>query len=178
MSTSRHWGPELAQTFATLVDVLIPGDADFPSASAAGVHGLVMDRLRGRLGSEALEEIATAIGGASEFLRGTDPDQIEAVRKLENDDPALFSELRFCTYFSYYESPVVIGVLRRLGHDYNDAPQPLGYAMQPFDPTPGADLPRIPRGAYKKTGEVTRIDSSSLPDLESLALSDGANQGG
>ena len=178
MSTSRHWGPELAQTFAALVDVLIPGDAGFPSASAAGVHGLVIDRLRGRLGSEVLEEIATALGGASGFLRGTDTERVEAVGRLEVDDPALFSELRFCAYFSYYESPVVIGVLRRLGHDYNDAPQPLGYAMQPFDPTPGADLPRIPRGSYKQTDDITRIDISAIPDLESLDVNNGANQGG
>jgi hypothetical protein len=174
MPAAESWGQNLAQTFARLVDVLLPGDADFPAASATGTHGLVMDRLRGRMGSEALEAIAAALGG----LQWTEQEQIETVQRLEQNDPALFSELRFCTYFSYYESPVVIAVLRRLGHDYNDAPQPLGYAMQPFDPTPGADLPLVPKGTYKKTDDITRVDISSLPDLESLAVNNGADQGG
>jgi len=175
MSTTGRWGPELAQTFARLVDILIPGDADFPSASAAGVHGLAMDRIRQRLGSGGLEKMAIALGGAQEFLRRDDTQRVEAVKRLERDEPALFHEVRFCTYFSYYESPVVVGVLQQLGHDYNDAPQPLGYAMQSFDATSGAGLPRTPRGSYKKTAEITRVDISLLPGLDSLSLKRGAN---
>lgn len=173
MSNTGHWGLELARTFARLVDVLIPGDDDFPPASAAGTHGLVMDRLRTRLGRKGPAAIAKALGGASQFLRGSDAEQIETVRRLEAEEPASFSELRFCIYFSYYQSPIVVGVLQRLGHDYNDAPQPLGYAMQPFDATPGADLPRVPRGSYKQTGEISRIDISSFPDLASLTVNHG-----
>jgi hypothetical protein len=84
--------------------------------------------------------------------------------ELEQSRPELFRLLRFATYLAYYESPVVIAALRRLGHDYNDAPQPLGYAMAPFDPV--RHLPQSPRGSYKATESIVRLDTSSLDDLD------------
>jgi hypothetical protein len=91
------------------------------------------------------------------------PDDAAGIRLLEREEPALFFELRYATYFAYYQQLEVIEALQKLGHDYHAAPQPLGYVLAPFDPRPGRDLPSNPRGSYKPTEQIDRIDISSLP---------------
>ena len=163
---AEHVRPaEVARTLAAFVDVLIPGDADFPPASAAGAHGLVMDRIRARLGREAFGRIVVALDRSGPFLLATPEGRGAAVAAMEREEPELFVFLRFATYLSYYETPGVVATLRALGHDYNDAPQPEGYAMAPFDPTPGDHLPATPRGSYKRTEEIARVDLSGLAEL-------------
>ena len=90
-------------------------------------------------------------------------DQIQILEEFTQSEPELFTSLRFATYFSYYELPSVIATLQAIGHDYNDAPQPFGYELPPFDPA--INLPATPRGSYKKTDEIAAIDLSSLADL-------------
>ena len=53
-----------------------------------------------------------------------------------------------------------------MGHEYNDAPLPNGYRLRTFDPTPGIDAPRTPRGTYKRTDEIVPVDTSSLAELD------------
>jgi hypothetical protein len=81
------------------------------------------------------------------------------VRALEEGDPELFALLRTTLYYSYYQSPLVVRAVRALGWSYNDAPQPNGYPLVPFDPTPGANLPAAPRGSYKPTAAISRIEA-------------------
>jgi hypothetical protein len=57
----------------------------------------------------------------------------------------------------------VIAAIRALGHDYNDAPQPDGYAMRPL--ARALDAPAVPRGQYVATSDVTRVDLSGLDFL-------------
>ena len=52
----------IAATFAAFVDTLIPGDDIFPVASAAGTHGLVLDRVRDRLGVDTIPGIVALLG--------------------------------------------------------------------------------------------------------------------
>lgn len=151
----------VADVFAAFVDVLIPGDETYPAASAVGTQGLLLDRVRERLGHEAFPRVVDALG--AEFASADSAAQIEAVQRLEEDQPDLFRFLRWATYFAYYERPPVIAVLRSLGHDYNDSPQPLGYPMSPFDPA--RHLPATPRGSYKKTTDVARVDLTALAGL-------------
>ena len=151
---------EIARTLEAFVDVLIPGDADFPSASAAGTHGLVAERIRAAQGSEGLVALAQSLDASGPFLTG---DRIAAVAEFERTDSVRFFFARFATYFAYYQTPSVILALQRLGHDYNDAPQPLGYAMKPYDIE--RQTPAHGRGTYKKTDEITLLDLSSLTDL-------------
>jgi hypothetical protein len=153
----------LAVTLAAFVDTLIPGDDTFPVASAAGAHGLVANRVRKQLGHDGFEQLVAFLDRDESFADASPEARANAVRRLEGDDPQLFVFLRFATYFAYYETPSVIAALQALGHDYNDAPQPLGYELPPFDPE--AHLPKIPRGFYKKTDEITRIDLSNLAGL-------------
>ncbi|MGI8477726.1 MAG: hypothetical protein ACR2OO_15345 [Thermomicrobiales bacterium] len=158
---------EIAAVFAALVDLFLPGDADFPSGSSAGTHGLVMERVRERLGAPMLGVIAAGLSVDDAAFLDVDPARRgHALASLERADPATFALLRSIVYFSYYETPTVVAALRAIGHDYNDAPQPHGYAMAPFDPRPGVHAPASPRGTYKRTEEIGRVDLSTLADLD------------
>ena len=75
--------------------------------------------------------------------------------------------LRLAAYFSYYETPPVIAAIQALGHDYNDAPQPLGYDDCRRS-TRRADLPATPRGSYKC--DRRRSPGSTSPALADLDL--------
>jgi len=122
-----------------LVDAMIPGDDRFPKASEVGVHGVLAHRLRELQGPDAYGDLLKAIGED----RGTD-----AVRKIEQGQIDLFATLRMIVYLAYYEQPAVIQAVRSLGHIYNDAPQPKGYDLDPFDPA--NDLPDV-GGTYVPT---------------------------
>jgi hypothetical protein len=129
--------PDVVERFAALADLLIPGDNDFPAPSATGAPELIFERFTGRVGENGVRlllEIVTPVDAAG-------------IRLLEREEPALFFELRYATYFAYYQQPEVIEALQKLGHDYHAAPQPLGYVLAPFDPRPGRDLPSNPRGS-------------------------------
>jgi len=157
----------------TLAEVLLPGDDVFPSASAVGAHGLLAERLRDRLGSDAVAgvqaKLATAADGHA--LAGLEPGaRVAAVQRFERDEPELFAAVRNILYFSYYQAPQIVAAIRALGIPYNDAPQPLGYTMDPFDPTPGADGPLHPRGSYLATDEVIRL--SDLPPAAAATASE------
>ena len=149
-----------------LVDVLIPGDDLFPAASAAGAHGLLAERFAlapWTGGDRPRHRRAQRERWRSVIHRALSPaKRIDAVRQLEREEPQLFDTLRTVLYYSYYQSPLVVRAIRALGHDYNDAPQPRGYAMIPFDPTPGVNVPATPRGGYKRTHEITRVDRDPI----------------
>lgn len=149
-----------AETLRAFADVMIPGDADFPSAAAAGAHGLLAERLRETGGPEAVAALADTLdrAGAAPFLDLDAAGRIDAVRAVELAEPAMFALARSILYFSYYQHPLVTRAIRGMGFAYNDAPQPLGYAhaMAPFDPR--RNLPSVPRGGYKATDAISRLD--------------------
>lgn len=161
---------ELAAVLATFVDVLLPGDDLFPAASATGTHGLVADRVRALVGNDELAALAHDLEADGLALSEQSPDRrIASAQRFELEAPERFAFFRDVVYYAYYQSPLVTTAIRALGHDYHDAPQPLGYRLAPFDPTPGANAPAIPRGRYKRTGEVTRINVSGLSVLRTGA---------
>ncbi len=149
-----------AQELALLVDILIPGDDLFPPASAAGAQGLLADRLRERIGLDGVDQVLTALvtaaGGALAALEAEA--RIAAVARFQEQEPLLFALMLNTLYYSYYQLPLVVQAIRELGIVYNDAPQPLGYDLPPFAPIPGVTIPTEPRGFYKATHEVERID--------------------
>jgi hypothetical protein len=140
---------------AIFVDALLPGDELFPSASAVGAHGILAMRLRETVGSGAAEALATAF-----VSRGGLEAPEAAAASMEIEAPAIFETALTALYYAYYETPAVIAAIRSLGIVYNDAPQPNGYAMRPFDPA--VDLPRERRGRFIPTGAVVRVDLSML----------------
>ena len=154
----------IAAMLRELVDVLLPGDGRFPAASDAGTHGVVADRLVAQSGEAALDDVAETIeacGGPLGPLGATERQDV--VRRFEADHPEQFETLRMITYLAYYESPAVVRAVRSLGHVYNDAPQPAGYAMAPFDETDPHQAPAHRRGHYVRTEDVTRLDLLPLP---------------
>ncbi len=140
-------------TVGELVDLMLPGDDMFPSASAVGVHGLLRQRLQ-EIGSDvALLALANASG----------QDAINALTDLEKKQPELFTKLRSVVFLTYYEMPEVQDVIRSLGHRYNAEPLPKGYVVGRFDPA--ADSPTHGRGHYVRTEDVKRVDLSDLDFL-------------
>jgi hypothetical protein len=160
-----------AKELQSLVDVLLPGDDHFPPASAVGAHGLLAERLRDRLSLTGVDDVLAAVmvatGGVP--LAGLDEKaQVNAIRRFEREERELFAVVRNVLYYSYYQSPLVVEAVRGLGIDYNHAPQPLGYVLEPFDPTPGMGVPSQPRGFYLATDEVKRVE---LPPAACATLS-------
>ena len=154
----------IAAMLRALVDVLLPGDGRFPAASDAGTHGLVADRLVAQAGESALDDLAAALAACGGPLAPLGPAERQAVvRRFEATHPEQFETLRTIAYLAYYESPAVVRAVRALGHVYNDAPQPLGYAMAPFDERDPAQAPAHRRGFYVGTEEVARLDLAPLP---------------
>ena len=155
---------EIAAMLRELVDVLLPGDGRFPAASDAGTHGVVADRLMAQVGETALDDLAQILAACGGPLTPLDPAERQAVvRRMEEAHPEQFETLRMVSYLSYYESPAVVRAVRALGHAYNDAPQPAGYAMAPFDESDPLQAPAHRRGHYVRTEDVARLDLAPLP---------------
>ena len=155
---------QIAAILKDLVDVLLPGDERFPPASDAGSHGVVADRLVAQLGETALDDLAQTVAACGGPLAPLNPTERRAVvRRMEEAHPEQFETLRMIAYHAYYESPAVVRAVRALGHVYNDAPQPAGYAMDPFDEGDPLQAPSHRRGHYVRTEDVARLDLSPLP---------------
>lgn len=155
----------IADELAALADVMIPGDGLFPSASAAGAHALLAGRLRELGGAELVERVVQALGAAGGPLAPLAAEaRLAVVARFERAEPELFGQARMALYLGYYEQPDVIAAVRALGFDYNDAPLPRGYPLEPFDPA--IDAPRHRRGGYVATEAVRRVDLSGLDFLD------------
>lgn len=140
-------------TLGELVDLMLPGDKVFPSASAVGVHGRLRERLREIEGEMALSALEMTSG----------PSGVEALSALEQKEPELFAKLRSVVFLTYYEMPEVQDAIQSLGHPYNATPLPKGYATGRFDPSD--DMPTHDRGRYVRTEDVKRVDLSGLDHL-------------
>jgi hypothetical protein len=159
-------GPAGAATLiADFVDVLIPGERLWPSASSVGVQGHLALRLMEERGRNALPTLVKAIEAAGGPLAGLDEAAcVAVVQRLEEAEPDLFGWVRDAAYIAYYENPFVAEAIVVTGHPYELRPHINGYPVQRFDLA--RDTPRHGRGRYTKTADVRRVDISSL-DLES-----------
>ena len=162
----------LVVELAALCDALLPGNHRFPSATAVGAHGVAADRIRSRVGTAGLARLVAALAAGGGPLAGA-ADRPAVVARLQQDHPALFGTVQLALYTAYYESPAVIAAIRGLGLDYNDAPQPDGYRLPPFDAADPLSAPTHRRGFHRATEAVTRVDLSTLP-VDPLAPEDYA----
>jgi hypothetical protein len=158
---------ESAKLMAAVCDALLPGEDNYPSASLTGTHGVVANRLRERYGHAVFENMARdlAVDGKA-FTELDEAGRAASLAALETAKPEFFAFLLMAAYLAYYATPPVIEAIRLDGHIYNDAPQPLGYNLTPFSFTPGVDVPLEPKGSFKWTFQMERIDLSGLDDLE------------
>ena len=165
---------DLARLLADLADVLIPGDGGrWPSASQAGVHGVLAARLLDVHGPRGIDEVAAAIRRCGGPLADRSAaDRVAIVARFEAEDAALFSLVRTAAYLAYYESPAIVGVIAALGHAYRAMPHAGGYPVPPFNSE--RDRPRHGRGRWIATADVRRVDLSCL---DFLGTSEGADDG-
>ena len=156
---------EAASLLAGLVDILIPGDEDWPSAATVGVQGLLATRLFEDLGKSRFGRLATAIIEAGGPLKGrSEQEQVEVVKQLERAESDLFGWIRDAAYIAYYENPFVAACINAKGHPYDLRPHIKGYPLAPFDLE--RQTPRHGRGSYIPTQAVRPVDISDL-DLDS-----------
>lgn len=152
---------EEAKMIAALVDELIPGDDIWPSASAAGVHGIIALRIFAAWDAATLAKFADLIGWRGGGLAGDDPAQrFAAVAAFEARDPDLFENIYTATLLAYYETPFVVSVIQQSGRPYSIRPHISGYPMEPFDFS--RDTPTHNRGHYLATDAVVPVDISGL----------------
>lgn len=154
----------LAAELAALVDVLVPGDHEFPPASQIGAQAKLADRLIVMRGDGALAELVEVLngcGGPLAFLGSED--RAAVVARFERERPEQFLQLRNLAYLSYYDCPAVHEAIRAMGFTYHAAPLPEGYAVGKFDPE--TDMPRHGRGGFVRTEEVRRVDLTQLDFL-------------
>ena len=151
----------LAALFAGFVDVLIPGDEKWPSASAVGVQGLLLSRMVEERGEAEPWLIAEALVAAGAPFANHDAAGRRAiVERLEATHAELFAQLRSAVTLAYYESPLVADAIRALGRPYLLRPHLVGYPSRQFDAA--RDTPTHGRGRYIATDEVTPVDISGL----------------
>jgi hypothetical protein len=149
-----------AATLAALAEVLLPGDALFPSASSVGVQDVLAERLRELGGAAAVDRLEAALGAGGAFAALAPAARPAVIAGLEREQPGLFELVVKAAYVAYYESPAVQAAIRSLGFAYNAAPLPAGYPVGSFDLE--RDRPRHGRGRYIATDAVRPVDLGGL----------------
>jgi hypothetical protein len=164
MTTTTPSSAVAARLLADLVDLLLPGDGDWPSGATIGVQSTLAARLVEERGDPDLSRLAQAIlqaGGP--FTDQPEERRIAIVQALEAAEPELFGWVRDAAYFAYYESPYVVAVINAQVHPYRLRPHVKGYPLPRFDPA--RDAPTHGRGRWLPTEAVRPVDISTL-DLD------------
>lgn len=97
---SAKLSDEQRRTFAGIADVLIPEAEGMPSATQAGVHEKVLDRVLG-LRPDLREAFIRGIAAAD----GLDPQ--EAAERLNKEDPSALGAIGLVASAAYYMMPQV-----------------------------------------------------------------------
>lgn len=100
------------ERLAALADRLIPASGNFPSASAAGVAGTLIDRVLG-----FRPDLAGAFENALANAEGLEPEA--AFDRLVTEHPEQFEALTTLISGAYFQSPQVQSAL-----NYRPAPRP------------------------------------------------------
>jgi hypothetical protein len=152
---------DAATLFADLVDILIPGDASWPSAASVGVHGVLSMRLSEDISDDCLPEVTAALLSAGgPFAGHEEEERIAIVALFAAQEPKLFERVRAAAVLAYYEHPLVVEAIRALGRPYSLRPHLTGYPMKPFDIA--QDTPRHGRGFFHATEAVRPVDVAGL----------------
>jgi hypothetical protein len=104
----------LPDEIAVLLDLLMPGDADWPAASAA-LRGGLLDAL-------APAERAWLTALARNLGRMPEGQRVAFLRDAEAGEPAAFRSMLTALYRSYYASPAVADVTTMLAARDLDEP--------------------------------------------------------
>jgi len=148
-SRAGHYGLTFPKDLLTYIGVLatalIPGNEKYPSGGDAQVAAFIQDRASST-DMELLQKLSER--WPTKSVNGA----VEALRKIEQQDPMSFAYLREFIYHGYYSSHRVLAVMADRGYAYHGAPQPLGYKVPDVMSRPTKD-----RGTYIKTEEVSHV---------------------
>lgn len=146
-------------------DQIIPPGGGFPAPSSVGVVEF-MGRYITPSGQEpqyfpfaaedAFKAAVDKLG--DEFLSANPAEQVEILKRTEQESPAFFEQLRNLVYYGYYSRPQVIQAINQnleAARDYRGPPQPYGYlhAVEKWDES---TFPRG-RGKYIRTADVKPV---------------------
>lgn len=109
-----------------VLSTLLPGDGAWPDAGTLGLGAM----LRSDLGDAAAALLAAL---PASFAQAAEAERVAALQALESAQPALFERLIAVAYTAYYVDARVRAVIERETGYENRPPQPLGYALEPFD---------------------------------------------
>jgi hypothetical protein len=158
----------LANILADFVDVLIPGDDSWPSASKVGVQAILANRLADLGREDDIDRIAEFIDAAGGFAGKSEGERTAIVANLERQHPELFKLICQAVYLAYYESPAAAARIRSLGFSYKLRPHIGGYPVPRVDAI--RDRPHHERGTYLRTEDVRRLDLGELDWLSKEQL--------
>jgi len=130
-----------------LLDTLIPGDDNFPSAGSLGLHEALL----------AHDRFGAPYSAASDLLPegfADLPSEARAhyVTEIEAREPDLFNGLIVGVYSLYYTHAAVSAVIERLTGHTARPPQPDGHPLEPFDPRLVA-IPAVRARLFRPTPE-------------------------
>ena len=115
---------------AIVLDTLLPGDGAWPSARAVDLAQAV----RADVDGDPERQIDIVLAALpSGFARDDVETREAALRAIEVAHGAAFERLVTLAYTAYYIEPRVRDVIERETGYENRPPQPLGYALEPFD---------------------------------------------
>ena len=117
-----------AEALSAIFATVLPGDDLYPAASSLRMVERASD----------YPHFAPAIAGAmaalpSDFASLTRDARVSALRDLEEREPDLMFGLVTAAYSLYYSDETVLKVIAEVENYTPRAPQPEGYALEPFD---------------------------------------------
>ena len=112
---------------AAILATLLPGDGEWPAAAGLDLAAAV----RGDLDPGQLAALVAAL--PADFVAGDADAREGRLRAIEAAQPAAFERLVGAAYLAYYTHPAVRAVIERTTGYAARPPQPLGYALEPFD---------------------------------------------
>ena len=117
-------------TLGVLLDILIPGDDAFPLPSRLDLADAMA--AHERFGVMALRMVEALPADFPGLAREA---QMEDIRRIEAEAPAIFDPFMVALYSLYYVHPSVLAAVEETSGYAARAPQPDGYALKPFDPS-------------------------------------------
>lgn len=136
---------------SAMLDTMIPGDADFPAASAIGLHAALAahDRFAAPYAA-LLAELPASFGALPQAGK------VATLTDIETRHPTLFNTLTVGAYSLYYTHPQVAAVIEALTGHTARPPQPIGHPLEPFDPAMVA-VPAARAPLYRPTPEAKDV---------------------
>ncbi len=147
-------------------DQIIPGGEGFPRPSEVGIVRFIARYIAPSgeeprwfpfAGEDAFKAQLDKLG--DHFLQADAAEQVEILKRVEQESASFFSQLRDFVYYGYYSRPDVTKAINEnleAGRDYRSSPQPYGY-LEVIEPWDESMFSRV-KGSYIRTEEVKRVN--------------------